>query len=61
MLVLGWLRVVVQGYRYSCSNIDLDSNFQKNVNELGSKIGLGRGWLRAGAQSYSYSCSKIGL
>ena len=33
------------------------SNFQNNLKELGSNIGLGLGWLRAVAQGYSCSCS----
>ena len=30
-LKLGWLRAVAQGYRYSCSKLELWSIFQRNL------------------------------
>ena len=41
--------------------IKFGSNFQKNLNELGSKLELGLGWLRAVAQGYSSGCNGIKL
>ena len=49
-LGLGWLRVVAQGYKYSCSKIELGSNFQNNFKSW-SEMGLRLGWLRAVAAS----------
>ena len=41
--------------------MELESNFQKNLTSLLVKGGLGPGWLRAVAQGYNYSCNKMEL
>ena len=38
---LGWLRVVAQGYDYSCNEIKLESDLQKRLNNLEITFGWG--------------------
>ena len=40
-LGLGWLRVVAQGYNYSCSKMELVSNFQNNLKSCIVQLGWG--------------------
>ena len=60
-LGLGWLRVVAQGYRYSCNKIPLGSICLKKLKSWESNIGLGLGWLRVFAQGYIYNYNEIRL
>ena len=40
-LGLGWLRASAQGYNYSCSNMELGNNFQRNLMSWGVKLSWG--------------------